>query len=59
VIAGASTEEGPVIGTVTIPYPNVRSWHGEVPPGEYYVSVISQFHTAMSVRSNSTLVVVR
>jgi hypothetical protein len=59
VIAGATTADGPIIGTVAIPYPNVHSWQGEVPPGQYYVSVISQFYTVMSVRSNGMLVVVQ
>ena len=59
VIGGSYTPDGPIIGTVTLPYPNGRSWQGEVPPGTYHVSVMTQFYGSMSVRSNTMLVVVQ
>jgi hypothetical protein len=56
IIAGSHTPNGPILGTVTVPYPNARSWSGEVPPGSYYVSVIAQYYSTTSVPSNAMLV---
>ena len=56
VIAGSHTPDGPVIGTVTVPYPNARSWTGEVPPGSYYVKVFTQYYNSLSTPSTSMLV---
>jgi hypothetical protein len=56
VIGGSLTPDGPIIGTITIPYPNIHSWTGEVPPGSYFVSVFTQYYGSWSVRSNTMLV---
>jgi hypothetical protein len=55
-IAGSSTPDGPWLGTITVPYPNARSWQGEIPPGSYYVKVITQYYTRSSPPSASILV---
>jgi hypothetical protein len=55
-ILGQYDPNGPVVGTIDIPYPNVRSWSGVVPPGTYYVSVVTRFYQLSSVASNAILV---
>src|SRR5690606_28097050 len=48
VIIGMPSPGGPILGSVTVPYPNSRSWSGEVPPGSYYVAVVTQYYTKTS-----------
>jgi hypothetical protein len=55
-VLGQAEPGGPVIGTVEIPYPNVRAWSGVVPPGSYYVSVVTRFYQQSSPASNAIFV---
>jgi hypothetical protein len=56
VIGGSESPGGPLLGSVDVPYPNARSWSGEVPPGSYYVSVYARYYSSSSVASNTMLV---
>jgi hypothetical protein len=55
-LAASYTPDGPIIGTVGVPYPNGRSWSGAVPPGSYYVRVFAMYHGSPSAPSGSMLV---
>jgi hypothetical protein len=54
-VIGQYAPNGAVIGTISIPYP-ARSWSGEVPPGAYYVSVITNSYGLASTPSNTIFV---
>jgi hypothetical protein len=56
VIGGSLTPEGPLLGSITVPYPNARSWSGEVPAGSYFVKVFSNYYTESSPASQAILV---
>jgi hypothetical protein len=56
VIGGSAAPDGLYLGTVTVPYPNARSWTGDVPSGSYYVSVVAQYYGVSSTPSNAMLV---